>query len=200
MKHLVLWLVRQPGQKILREMSAALEEELGRGTRVFVYALDEAVELLRGSTFGHWSERGAVIYVCAMAARKHGLTWQEPVLGAGLTVLGDLLRQAEDWWIFDLDWKKTKMLSVARGLIIQIESDPGMEARAAEGLRVAAGLKAQQMDHLSIGLRLGSVAQMTWDNPHEGNIQDETLWIEARQLWLETADREGTKESAVVRF
>lgn len=130
-------LTTAPDSVEFRSGMALAEEAQREGGRVFLYLLDDAVEgamEMRGL-----AEQGVRISACAYAAQRRSLTFCEHVVYGGFSMLNDIIAHSDR---FVSDCVGKRLSPPKNGVLIVISADPRANRRAAEAVRVAAGLAA----------------------------------------------------------
>jgi hypothetical protein len=90
-KKLGLLLSTPPGQPGFEHGVALAKAALGRGLRVYVYCLDEAVRGLTDERLQALRQEGLVLYACAYGAQKRRIAPSGLAVFSGLSVLSDLM-------------------------------------------------------------------------------------------------------------
>ncbi len=131
-----------PFQQALEAISLALD----RGERVFAYCLDDGVAGISDARLQAMRGRGLVLYGCAYAAHRRGISINEQAVFGGLGALGDLFAGTDEFLEGGVAGR------MKRRVLIVTEADPRISGRVAEAVRVTAGLVAHP--HLDVRLAL----------------------------------------------
>ena len=133
-----LLLTAAPGSLEFQNASALAEESQRKGGQVFLYLLDDAVEGAR--EMRGLAEQGVRISACAYAAQRRSLPFCEHVVYGGLSMLNNIIAHS-DRFVSNCAGKHPSPPKNS-ALIVIIAADPRANRRAAEAVRVAAGLAA----------------------------------------------------------
>lgn len=131
-------LASAPGSSEFQNATALAEESQRKGLRVFLYLLDDAVEGAR--EMRGLAEQGVRISACAYAAQRRSSPFCEHVVYGGLSMLNEVIARS-DRFVSDCVGKHPSPPKDG-ALIVIIAVDPRANPRAAEAVRVAAGLAA----------------------------------------------------------
>lgn len=140
-----LLLTTAPGSVEFRSAMALAEESQRKGGRVFLYLLDDAVE--GAKEMRRLVEQGVRISACAYAAQRRSLPFCEHVVYGGFSMLNDIIAHSDR---FVSDCAGKHLLPPNNNMLIVVSADPRANRRAAEAVRVAAGLAA--LGELRVGV------------------------------------------------
>ena len=181
-------LTNAPGSVEFRSAMALAEESQREGLRVFLYLLDEAVE--GAKEMRRLAEQGVRISACAYAAQRRSLPFCEHVVYGGFSMLNDIIAHS-DRFVSDCAGKD---LSPPRnGVLIVISADPLANRRAAEAVRVAAGLAA--LGELRVGVCFCGAGALILSRPASSFVDGEVvetampvLAKHAAKIWAKADD------------
>lgn len=179
---------------------AAIDYALEQGHRFFLYAIDEGVRCV--ATPELQERRGAhpdtlALWACAYGAEKRGLPVDDRAAYAGLSVLADLISSTDKFVAVTTIEPPTgtqpgKRHTPPRTLVL-VEADPESDPRAAEGIRIAAGVGAWELTDVTLCLRGPAVEVLTEANPDD--------WTDGRDVVKNLATvRERNTPVQVVAF
>lgn len=130
-------LTTAPGSVEFRSGVALAEGAQWEGGRVFLYLLDDAVE--GAMEMRRLTEQGVRISACAYAAQRRSLPFCEHIVYGGFSMLNDIIAHSDR---FVSDCAEKHLLPPNNNMLIIVSADPRANRRAAEAVRVAAGLAA----------------------------------------------------------
>ncbi|MEM1059588.1 MAG: hypothetical protein AAGK14_10095 [Verrucomicrobiota bacterium] len=180
-RQLGLLLAVAPGHPNFARAVAAIDYALERGTRVFVYAIDEGVRAVPGEELQQRRETHPdtfALWACAYGAEKRGLPTDDRAAYAGLSVLADLIASTDKFVCVSQvaapgGTRPGRRAQPPRTLVL-VEADPESDPRAAEGVRIAAGVGAWELTEVTLGLRGPATDLLTGENPDD--------WVDGRDL------------------
>lgn len=192
-----------PGSSEFQSGVALAEESQRKGVGVFLYLLDNAVEgakEMRGL-----AEQGVRISACAYAAQRRSLPFCEHVVYGGFSMLNDIIAHS-DRFVSDCVGKD---LSPPKNstLLVVISADPRLNRRAAEAVRVAAGLAA--LGELHVGACFCGAGALILSRPAssfaDGEVIETSLPVLAKyaaKIWAEADDSffEGERQADYERI
>lgn len=160
---------------------AALDYALAQGHRFFLFAIDEGVRAVARPELQQRREDhpdSFALWACAYGAEKRGLPVDNRAAYAGLSVLADLIASTDKFVaVTQVDpptgTQPGKRHTPPRTLIL-VEADPESDPRAAEGIRLAAGVGAWELTDVTLCLRGPAVNVLTDTNPDD--------WKDGRDL------------------
>lgn len=185
---LSMLLTTAPGNSEFHSAMALAKESQRKGLRVFLYLLDDAVEgakEMRGL-----AEQGIRISACAYAAQRRSLPFCQHVVYGGLSMLNNIIAHS-DYFVSDC---VGKVLSPPNNnMLIVISADPRANHRAAEAVRVAAGLAA--LGELRVGVCFCGAGALILSRPAasfaDGEVIETSLPVLAKyaaKIWAQTDD------------
>ena len=99
-KKLGILLSTCPDKTEFRRGVESAAASLNKGSKTYVYCIDEAVEGVGDAQLQSLRERGLVLYACAYGAQRRGLPTNELAVFAGLGVLGDMIAGTDEFLSF----------------------------------------------------------------------------------------------------
>lgn len=195
-------LTTAPGSVEFRIGMALAEESQREGVRVFLYLLDDAVEgakEMRGL-----AEQGVRISACAYAAQRRSLPFCEHVVYGGFSMLNNIIAHS-DRFVSDCAGKHPS--PPKNGLLIVVSADPRANRRAAEAVRVAAGLAA--LGELRVQTCFCGVGALILSRPAssfaDGEVIESSLPVLAKhaaKIWAKADDSflEGERQADYERI
>ncbi len=168
----------------------AIQAALARGASVYCYAIDEGVRCVHHPRVQALQGRpGFHLFACAYGAQRRGMPMDNAAAYSGLTVLADMIASTDRFIAFGdapsvekTGGARSAMFSSAdaslaplptttpagslpRTLVV-ISTDPRTSARAAEGIRIAAGVGAWKKTDVDL-LLLGPAGYCLLDEPDD---------------------------------
>ena len=190
-------LTTAPGSVEFQSAMALAEESQWKGLRVFLYLLDDAVEgakEMRGL-----AEQGVRISACAYAAQRRSLPFCEHIVYGGFSMLNEIIAHSDR---FVSDCAEKHLLPPNNNMLIVVSVDPRANPRAAEAVRVAAGLAA--LGELRVGVCFCGAGALILSRPAssfvDGEVVETSLPILAKhaaKIWAKADDSflEGEKQT-----
>lgn len=170
-----------PGHPNCDRALAAVDYALARGSRVFLYAIDEGVRVVADEA---WQTRRTrhdgqlALWACAYGAEKRGLPVDKGAVFAGLSVLADLIASTDKFVCVGANAPPAGTQPGKRSdpptTLVLVEADPESDPRTAEGIRIAAGVGAWNLTGVTLCLRGPAVEVLTSPNPDD--------WKDGRDL------------------
>ena len=160
---------------------------------IYFYLVDEGV--LAFSAL-HQNQSNWHVYACAFSARQRGLSLDEGnVIFCGLSMLADIL-ESVDVMVgvgneMALSFSSEKKVVAKRLVLLEMISDPRVSGKAAEGIRIAAGVGVWEKVQLEIGFRKAGVNCLTseQENLVGGEaIERELALLQKSVLWVDKED------------
>lgn len=195
-------LTTAPGSVEFQSGMALAEKSQRKGLRVFLYLLDEAVEGAR--KMRGLAEQGVRISACAYAAQRQSLPFCEHVVYGGLSMLNDIIVHSDR---FVSDCGEKHLLPPNNNMLIVVSADPRLNRRAAEAVRVAAGLAA--LGELRVGVCFCGVGVLILSRPAsafaDGEVIEASLPVLAKhaaKIWAKANDSflEGERQTNYERI
>ena len=195
-------LASAPGSSEFQSAMALAEESQRKGLRVFLYLLDEAVEGAR--EMRGLAKQGVRISACAYAAQRRSLPFCEHVVYGGLSMLNEVIAHS-DRFVSDCVGKHFPPPN--NNLLIVVSADPLTNRRAAEAVRVAAGLAA--LGELRVGVCFCGAGALILSRPAasfaDGEVIEMSLPVLAKhavKIWAKADDSflEGEKQTNYERL
>lgn len=160
---------------------AAIDYALAQGHRFFLYAIDEGVRTVASPELQNRRNTHSdnfALWACAYGAEKRKLPLDDRAAYAGLSVLADLISSTDKFVAVTAIEPPTgtqpgKRHTPPRTLVL-VEGDPESDPRAAEGIRIAAGVGAWELTEVTLCLRGPAVEVLTDTNPDD--------WKDGRDL------------------
>lgn len=196
-------LTAAPGSLEFQNATALAEESQRKGVRVFLYLLDDAVEGAR--EMRGLAEQGVRISACAYAAQRRSLPFFEHVVYGGLSMLNNIIAHS-DRFVSDCVGKHPSPPKDG-ALIVIIAVDPRTNRRAAEAVRVAAGLAA--LGELRVQVCFCEAGSLILSRPAasfaDGEVIEASLPILAKyaaKIWAQSDDSflEGERQTNYERL
>ena len=191
-----------PGSSEFHSAMALAKESQRKGLRVFLYLLDDAVEgakEMRGL-----AEQGVRISACAYAAQRRSLPFCQHVVYGGLSMLNNIIAHSN---YFASDCAGKHLSPPNNNMLIVVSADPRANHRAAEAVRVAAGLAA--LGELRVGVCFCGAGALILSRPAsafaDGEVIETSLSVLAKyaaKIWAQTDDSflEGEKQTNYERI
>jgi len=179
---------------------AAVDYAVAQGHRMFVHAIDEGVRCVGDPRLQERRERHGdrlALWACAYGAEKRGLPTDERAAYAGLSVLADLIASTDKFVcvarvVPPAGTRPGRRNAPPRTLVL-VEADPESDPRAAEGVRLAAGLGAWELTEVTLALRGPATELLAGENPD--------AWTDGREAAANLAAvRERATPVTVVAF
>jgi hypothetical protein len=144
----LLWAASPDGQQ-LSQITHLAREAISRGSRVFVYLVDDGVSVVTSEEIQRLRRDGVHVFCCAFGARKRGIPWDDKATFGGLTILADMLSNCDSFVAYtplQISTTNYETKKASQHTLIIISTDPARSHLPAEAIRVAAGLQPW-MDH-----------------------------------------------------
>ena len=181
-------LTTAPGSVEFRSGMALAEEAQRKGIRVFLYLLDESVKGAR--EMRRLTEQGVQISACAYAAQRRSLPFCEHIVYGGFSMLNDIIAHSDR---FVSDCAEKHLLPPNNNILIIVSADPRANRRAAEAVRVAAGLAA--LGELRVGVCFCGNGSLILSRPAssfaDGEVIETSLPVLAKHaanIWAKAND------------
>jgi hypothetical protein len=171
---------------------AGIEEILSTGEEVYLYLVDRGVLHLVEGTFFPGDRENLKLYACAYGARRYHVSFTEPVVFSGLTVLSNLITgctafvcvaptrgdNGVDRFLEESFGRKHDRSGKIGDILVYIRWDPGTSHLPVEGLRIASGLTiAEPTIKVCLDREASSLLDRPADEIVDGDRRDDYVKI-----------------------
>jgi hypothetical protein len=139
----LLWAQPPEGQQ-LGQISHLAREAISRGSRVFLYLIDDGVSAVTSDEVQRLRRDGVHVFCCAYGARKRGIPWDDKATFGGLTILADMLSNCDSFVAYtplQVSTTNYETKKNSRHTLLIESTDPARSPLPAEAVRIAAGLQ-----------------------------------------------------------